>query len=158
MSGFDHLEGLDELRTACPQGSVLHGPEGEGGATVTVNGRLAAACMKDGVREGPSLTWYPDGTRETSGSYHAGEREGEWTYWHENGQVSGRGRFEAGTPIGKWVTWYDDGQPESVGEYRDGKRNGLFTQWSRDGRAEAIEYLDGEVVRRLPPDEGPTEG
>lgn len=139
---------LDELRTSCPPGTILVGPIGPDGTRLTVNGRSSAACMRpDGTSHGPSMTWYVDGSKASSGNYIEGTKEGLWCFWHKNGRLSGRGVFRDGKPDGIWVSWYDNEQKESEGPYVDGKHHGQFTYWDRsDHIVKVLKYSYGKLL------------
>lgn len=139
---------LDELRASCPPGTNLVGPIGPNGTRITVNGRSAAACMRpDGTSHGPSMTWYEDGSKASSGDYRNGVKEGLWCFWHENGRISGRGVFRDGKPDGVWVSWYDNQQKESEGSYFEGKHHGQFTYWDRSGHiVKVLKYDHGKLL------------
>jgi antitoxin component YwqK of YwqJK toxin-antitoxin module len=118
VSRFD---GLDGLRGRCPPGSRLAGPESDDGATLTINGRVTAACLRpDGTPHGPSITWYESGSKESEGEYRDGARSGPWLYWHDNGRLSGRGTFVDGKPDGAWDRFDRDGAPAGTTHYRNG--------------------------------------
>lgn len=69
-----------------------------------------------GVKRGRLVLFYPDGTREASGSYRLDfdhgfyRRSGEWTEWHPNGQLKSKGHYdEAGEKTGVWIHYDRDG-------------------------------------------------
>jgi antitoxin component YwqK of YwqJK toxin-antitoxin module len=156
MGFLNDLEGLADLRTSCPPGTSLADPVGSDGSPRTINGRIAADCIKpDGTRHGPSVTWYANGSKALAGEYREDLKEGQWSYWHENGQLSGHGNFSEDKPEGTWVTWHDNGQKESEGFYVEGLHSGRFTHWDRSGRIEQVlEYDHGTLIKRIPYQDG----
>jgi antitoxin component YwqK of YwqJK toxin-antitoxin module len=143
---------LDELREACPPDTHLVGPTDADGLEISVNGRIEAACLRpDGTRQGPSITWYENGSKAMAGDYCEGLKQGEWSFWHDNGQISGRGNFSQDKPNGLWVTWHDNGQKESEGTYLEGLHHGRFTHWDRNGHiVKVLHYEHGKLIKSIP--------
>ena len=64
--------------------------------------------LKDGKRDGPSITW------------------------HENGQKSGEGTLKDGRPHGLWMAWHENGQKALEGTFKDGEEVSV-TYWNSTG-------------------------
>lgn len=86
----------------------------------------------DAVRQGPSITWHPNGRRAAEGSWVGGKRHGEWKVWHANGTPSGRGTYSHGLREGVWTFYHPDGTRESEGAYVGDQQHGTWVFWSAD--------------------------
>jgi len=80
---------LDEERTGVYESGERVAPWYEEG---TRSGRLKSgmtqqATYAHGLRNGPARGFFPDGARESEGSYEDGLRTGRWTYWLPSGEV-----------------------------------------------------------------------
>ncbi|HWC79488.1 MAG TPA: hypothetical protein VG756_05945 [Pseudonocardiaceae bacterium] len=49
--------------------------------------RIGLTTYTDGVEDGPSKSWYPDGSLESEGVVKSGSAVGEWHEYHPNGRV-----------------------------------------------------------------------
>lgn len=73
----------------------------------------------DGIRDGLSQAWYPDGSLRYEGSIHRGAPLGEFKEWHPNGFLKSRKFFdESNYSIREEFMWNEDGQ--------------LLREWHRD--------------------------
>ena len=67
------------------------------------------------------------------GRFKNGVMEGPWVSYHENGQLLSEGAFKNGKTEGPWVYYWDNGQLGSKGDYKNGKREGPWVDYNRDG-------------------------
>jgi len=71
------------------------------------NGRVEfEGDLKDGLREGIWVYYYPSGQKKAEGAYTYGLKEGTWTYWKDNGQQDVIEIYKMGKRLG------NDGNPE----------------------------------------------
>jgi antitoxin component YwqK of YwqJK toxin-antitoxin module len=142
-------EGLDELKSSCPEGTTLTGPTGSNGETITVNGQAEAVCISpDGTRNGPFIKWFRNGKKAVKGNYKNNNKSGEWTYWSELGNKIGKGSFNNDKPEGKWHTWHENGALESEGEYHRGLQNGTFIYWDdKKNISKTLHYKMGKIIK-----------
>ncbi len=113
-------------------------------------------CGRDtGVRHGPYVSLFPDGTTEISGSYKDGKLDGAWERHYPDGAIVERGQYVAGVKDGTWQQlaetgavlgeyklklgtgterrWYDDGKPYLQRALRKGMPWGELKVWDHDG-------------------------
>src|SRR2546423_6266358 len=64
-----------------------------------------AAAGPDGVKEGDTTQWRPDGTLYLRGRYRAGELDGAFTMFHPNGQIAREGIYVDGQPDGTMTAY-----------------------------------------------------
>jgi antitoxin component YwqK of YwqJK toxin-antitoxin module len=55
----------------------------------------------DGLKDGASVEWHPDGTKACEGDYRGGFREGPWSFWREDGSldVERSGEYRQGSKV-----------------------------------------------------------
>lgn len=82
----------------CPAGTRLVIEELE-------HGVVEVCETPSGVRHGPSITRYDDGSLRRVGAYAAGLPSGEWMTWCPNGTPASRGTYRAGQRLQDWDTW-----------------------------------------------------
>jgi len=49
--------------------------------------KMSESNYKNGVNNGYSIVWYPNGNVRYFGDYFEGEKKGEWTFYNEDGKV-----------------------------------------------------------------------
>jgi hypothetical protein len=63
-------------------------------------------------------------TGKTQGSFRNGKKDGPWVTYYPNGQLGSKGTYKDGKKEGLWVSYWDSGDLQSKGTYKDGKRDG----------------------------------
>ena len=81
----------------CPPGTALETEELE-------HGLVEVCATPSGVRHGPTISRYEDGSLRRVGAYAGGLPSGEWMSWCPNGMPSSRGTYEAGAREA-WTAW-----------------------------------------------------
>jgi len=123
-------------------------------------------CGRDnGVRHGPFVTMFPDGTTEISGAYKDGKLDGAWERHYPNGAIVETGAYVNGFKDGKWKQlgptgtvlgeyelklgtgterrWYDDGLLYMERVVKAGAPNGNFKILDHDGQPAVTAKLFG---------------
>ncbi|HEY1551130.1 MAG TPA: hypothetical protein VGG28_25045, partial [Kofleriaceae bacterium] len=85
----------------------------------------------DGVREGPFVSLFPDGTVAIDGSYKAGKLDGVWTRHYPGGNVAETGAYVGGLKDGTWTQKKISG--DAIGDYKLKLGTGTEKQWFDDG-------------------------
>lgn len=91
----------------CPAGTVARG-------FPVVRDAIAAYCVtavEPARRQGPFVSFYPNGKTLAKGWYEAGNPDGPWVTYHENGQKLSEGAYVRGVRDGAWVFSREDGGP-----------------------------------------------
>lgn len=89
-------------------------------------------CARDGgVRHGPFVTLFPDGSVQIEGSYVDGKLDGAWKRHHPGGALAEDGTYAAGLKDGHWRQLSPEGA--TLGEYDMKKGTGTERQWFDDG-------------------------
>jgi antitoxin component YwqK of YwqJK toxin-antitoxin module len=85
-------------------------------------------------REGPSRSYYDDGSLWIEATWRAGQRHGAFVEWHRGGARAREGTFTEGRRSGRWMTWWPSGQVEDQGEWKDGVPHGRFVSFWPTGK------------------------
>lgn len=110
------------------------------------DGRKVWCQLPDGTQQGPSLSYYEDGTRLAEANFEAGELHGAYREWFSNGQTSLEVRYAHGKKDGVERRFYEDGKKMSEGRYEEGLREGPYHEWHpNEQEALASAYVDGVV-------------
>jgi antitoxin component YwqK of YwqJK toxin-antitoxin module len=88
---------------------------------------------KDGLKDGTSRGWYPNGQLKHICTWYYGKLNGLSTAWHSNGQKDWEVIFKDGKEDGLYIEWYENGQKRIEGNYKDGESEGLKTYWHENG-------------------------
>jgi antitoxin component YwqK of YwqJK toxin-antitoxin module len=122
----------------------------------------------DGVRHGPFIRMFPDGSIEIIGMYKEGRLDGAWERHYPSGAKAEEGSYTAGMKHGKWrqlgpggnvvgeyemkagtgveVRWYDDGVKYSEVTRKAGVLDGPATTYAPDGSAVITEkFVSGKL-------------
>jgi uncharacterized protein len=114
----------------CARGTgVRHGPF----VTLFPDGSTAiAGTYKDGKLDGAWQRHYPSGELDEDGTYANGVKDGPWRQLGPSGTVLGTYTMKAGTGVEK--RWYDDGPLYSERALRAGVPQGWFKIYDHDGQ------------------------
>lgn len=102
------------------------------------------------VRHGMSVTFFPNGQRETEGHYDHGKRVGTFAWWYPNGQQRTVGEYQRDLEEGRWSWWHANGMKEATGEYVAGQKINQWSQWNADGQLVQRATLSKERVAVRP--------
>ena len=98
------------------------------------NGNLIReSYFQDGILNGITTLWSPDGMKIGESNYLNGALEGKSLIWNINGQLKQEAFFRNGVLHGPYSSWWDNGQKKEEGCYEDGERVGKYRWYSKDG-------------------------
>ena len=96
------------------------------------------------LRNGVSLSFYPDSTVAEKVMYVNEIRHGEWTRYYPGGSLLLKANYINGRLEGRFETWFGDGKIEYSGQYKNDARDGEWILYKEDGTVKyKIEYIDG---------------
>tara|TARA_B100001971_G_C18079110_1_gene477290 strand:- start:145 stop:762 length:618 start_codon:yes stop_codon:yes gene_type:complete len=75
--------------------------------------------FKNGVKDGPWVSYWGNGQLWEKGDYKNGLKEGPWVGYHENGGLLQKGNYKDGKQDGPWISYHENGQLEYKGDYKD---------------------------------------
>lgn len=147
--GGGNVEGLlptGERFPGCPEGTAQRGYP-------AVRDAIAAYCVtvaEPALRQGPFVSFYPNGKALAKGWYEAGNPDGAWVTYHENGQKLSEGAYARGVREGKWAFWRPDGEP-LLEEVLAGGARVSWTERAYDERGlrEVESFVTGAGGRRV---------
>ena len=106
------------------------------------------------IREGVWYKQFTDApftgniTGRNQGRFKNGVMEGPWVSYHDNGQLESKGTYKDGKKDGPWVGYYDNGQLQFKGTLKDGKEDGSWESYDKNGQSDefAGTYKNGVKV------------
>ena len=105
--------------------------------------------FKDGLREGPWVSYHENGQLWMKGDHKNGEWDGPWVYYWDNGQLRTESNYKDGELDGPWVYYHENGQLWEKGDFKDGFQEGPWVVYNKDGTKndeESGTYRNGEKV------------
>lgn len=91
-----------------------------------------------GLRHGPAVGYYDDGTKKYEGAYARGHQHGPWDYWYASGAWKQRYIYdEQGKTHGPYVWDLEDGSPRARGAFWHGLRDGDW-EWHAEPKHERM--------------------
>ncbi|WP_328312027.1 hypothetical protein OG432_18385 [Streptomyces sp. NBC_00442] len=99
---------MDDAQRLLYQGELFTGE-----AVEYVAGHLVSLdAYTEGLQDGWSREWYPDGTLRSEGRVRQGMPSGEFKTWHANGVLASRKVFDQdGLSLLEDLGWDESGQP-----------------------------------------------
>lgn len=139
------LPAKDAAPLSCPPGTVK-----KGAPPPEAYDEYCEAKEKDRTfREGPSRTWWDDGSLKETGYWRDGKRDGHFTLHHLNGRVAREGDYAADLMEGTWTWYFEDDTVELAVEYQHGLRHGRFRENFKDGKPRTVgQYAFDQQVGR----------
>ncbi len=99
---------------------------------------------RNNMKDGPSITFYPEGDTAEIVHYRAGKKEGRWTQYYPGGQLKLIAHYSADKLEGKFSMYQPDGRNLLEGTYRHDVRNGKWYLFDKKGDLiQTISYTDG---------------
>lgn len=111
---------LDAIFTYTQPDSV-HGTATADFDTKDKNRSIMAGDVTVGVLNGPTITFYADGSPKDSGQYVNDIKEGLWKEWNKNGQPESMGSFVHNVQQGEWQYYHPNGQRSTREVYANSK-------------------------------------
>ncbi len=97
-----------------------------------------------GVRHGPRMSWYEDGSLWMQGEYRFGKDHGTWTVWYGDGTKEKEFTLIEGAFNGPYMTWHPNGKVRIQAEFVNGMRQGPVRMLDDQGiLIKQLDYADG---------------
>lgn len=116
-------------------------PPKKNGLVTTTNSRTKVkneVTYKDGVRQGPARSYYPNGKLWKENNFVDGKLDGVAQIFFRNGKVKRETNYSAGKRDGKYTEYFKSGNPKLEVEYLDDRP--LLTYKDRDYKGELADY------------------
>ncbi len=73
--------------------------------------------VKDGMRNGPWVSWFKNGIQNSEAYFINDEMDGEYKVWYENGAERIVGMYKKDVEVGTWYFFADNGDTLKVIDY-----------------------------------------
>jgi antitoxin component YwqK of YwqJK toxin-antitoxin module len=104
----------------------------------------ALVSLRDGVKDGPVILYWPNGTVRVEGQYIDDHRSGWWRSYHPGGSSRSLTHYVHGSKDGPRIYWDSLGRPMRAEVFASGVPNGPFYRFFPNGRlAQHSNYVDG---------------
>jgi antitoxin component YwqK of YwqJK toxin-antitoxin module len=101
------------------------------------------------IRNGISLTFYPDSTVAEKVTYVNNVKHGEWIKYYPDGKVSMKSTYINGKVNGEFEAWYENGAIQFSGQYKNDLRNGKWLIFNNKGSLKySLDYINGITTDR----------
>ncbi|MFN3871776.1 MAG: toxin-antitoxin system YwqK family antitoxin [Ignavibacterium sp.] len=102
--------------------------------------------VKDGIKHGDFILYYPNGKIEMQGKLVNDKNEGEWKYFLPDGTLQTVGVYVNDLPESTWTWFYQDGKIFEQGNFRNGIRIGEWKTFDQYGKLRVLrKFENGEV-------------
>ncbi|AFH49386.1 Hypothetical protein IALB_1678 [Ignavibacterium album JCM 16511] len=102
--------------------------------------------VKDGIKNGDFILYFPDGKIEMKGKIVNDKNEGEWKYYLPDGTLQTVGIFVNDLPESTWTWFYQDGKIFEQGNFKNGVRIGEWKTFDQYGKLRVLrKFENGEV-------------
>ena len=103
---------------------------------------------KSGLKSGPSISYYPNGTVAVDQLYNNDLENGPFVMYYTNGNKEMEGVYLSGNYNGAFANYYESGKNMQSGDYINGKRNGMWLFYNSNGSLRTvIHYKNGIIVK-----------
>ncbi len=103
---------------------------------------------KNGLAEGVSKVYYPEGGLSEQRTYKNGIPDGPWEQYYTEGKLKLKGGYQAGEKHGALKTFFISGQVMMSGQYVSGHQAGTWLFYNDKGAiAKKETYLNGRLVK-----------
>ena len=127
---------LKNLEYICDKFENYTNNKKDGQELIVLNGVVSLKNnYTNGILNGLSTSYYPDGTLRSTGQYVNNLRNGEWVWKYPDGTVKLVENYSNGKVNGNITGYYPDGNKERVFQVTNG--NGNFTQYYDNGKLKA---------------------
>lgn len=109
---------------------------------------------KSGLREGKSISYYPDGSIAMDKQFLSDKETGPFKQYFSNGKVEMEGEYLGGNYNGQVTNYYDSGKKMHYGEFINGKRNGMWVFYNADGSVRSMIHYKNGIVNKEDPKNG----
>ena len=105
------------------------------------------STYKNSIKNGPSISYYPNYKTHSRGEYINGQKNGEWITRYYNGRLKEKGEYINDQKNGIWEQYYGEyGWNSMKGEYINGQKNGIWEEYSGLTLRAKGEYLNNRKI------------
>lgn len=103
--------------------------------------------VKDGVKNGYFILYFPNGKIEMKGKIVNDKNEGEWKYYLPDGTLQTVGFYSNDVPDSNWTWFYQDGKIYEQGNFENGVRIGEWKTFDQYGKLRVLRKFENGVIK-----------
>jgi antitoxin component YwqK of YwqJK toxin-antitoxin module len=92
----------------------------------------------NGLKQGLSATWYPNGKHAETFWYENDLRNGPWNQFYDSGRLKVRSAFKDGQREGEFIFYTNEGRIEIKGNYRNNQMHGDWSFFDGSGQLMSV--------------------
>jgi antitoxin component YwqK of YwqJK toxin-antitoxin module len=105
---------------------------------------IAEEYYTGNLRNGQSITFYPDGKVAEKINYVNDLKQGEWTKYYPDGTLCLKSVYHNDKIDGKFEVWFENGRIQFSGQYKNDTRDGTWLVYDNKGSIKyKLKYIDG---------------
>ncbi len=114
----------------------LNGKEFTGAFTETDEQGLKVAerLIVNGLEDGITTLFFPDGKIKEQRSFKKGLKDGTWITWNSSGVKTAEAGYKNDKKDGFWYVWDDNGVKRYEMFYEKGDKKGTWMMWDENGK------------------------
>jgi antitoxin component YwqK of YwqJK toxin-antitoxin module len=89
--------------------------------------------FRDGVLNGPALTWHMNGKLKKKGCYHNGQLSGTWVFYDEQGRKMMEANYKGNELNGAYTALYKNGTIREKGQFSEKEQKGTWAFYNENG-------------------------
>ncbi|WP_337872059.1 hypothetical protein [Ignavibacterium sp.] len=103
--------------------------------------------VKDGIKNGDFILYFPNGKIEMKGKLVNDKNEGEWKYYLPDGTLQTVGFFKGDVPDSIWTWYYQIGKVFEVGRFDSGVKIGEWKTFDENGKLRVSRIFENGVIK-----------
>lgn len=103
--------------------------------------------VKDGIKNGDFILYFPNGKIEMKGKLVNDKNEGEWRYYLPDGTLQTVGFFKGDVPDSIWTWYYQSGKVFEVGVFDSGARIGEWKTFDENGKLRVSRIFENGAIK-----------
>ncbi|MCX8107089.1 MAG: hypothetical protein N3D80_14580 [Ignavibacterium album] len=103
--------------------------------------------VKDGIKNGDFILYFPNGKIEMKGKIINDKNEGEWKYYLPDGTLQTSGFYLNDLPESTWTWFYQDGKIFEQGNFKNGVRIGEWKTFDQYGKLRVARKFENGMVK-----------
>lgn len=109
---------------------------------------IARETWMKGVKNGPELTYYPNGQISEELHWKEGKKDGPWTQYYEDGKKRLTANYSNGLLNGKQTYFFPNEKIKLVGNYINDLREGTWIHYEETGNLKGTEVFKNGVSEK----------
>ena len=103
--------------------------------------------VKDGIKNGEFILYFPNGKIEMKGNIVNDKNQGEWKYYLPDGTLQTVGFFKDDVPDSIWTWYYQSGKVFEVGIFDKGVRKDEWKTFDENGTLRVSRIFENGAIK-----------